>query len=393
MLRRTVVFIALSVGAGLVVAPVPTAHAQVDPFDAEIEQARQQVQEAQAAAHASAAELAATQARQVELTAQVAQVQASIADLQIRIPQLQAQTRELRRTVRERAAAVYASGGPATLYGPISFDPNLVQARRRVLADAAAKRDADTITELEATTAELAAAREQLAAQQVDLAQQQADLAALEAELQSQQAALAQRVAIANAALERATAIGALRSRGEPVLGPTILTGAQMAGWIKAKGYKTRIETSIDDLANIFVEEGRAEGVRGDLAFAQAVVETAGFNASPSNNYAGMGWCDSCSNGRRFPTPRDGIRAQIQHLKNYADPTSRASGLANPPSPYWYGSDPATAARNFDTFFAKGWAPTWVDMGNGNWATAKHYSAAVLRVYADLVTFARTGTV
>ncbi|MFO7589684.1 MAG: glucosaminidase domain-containing protein [Acidimicrobiia bacterium] len=393
MFPRIVVFVALFVGMGLVAAPIPPAHAQVDPFDAEIEQARQQVQEAQSAAHASAAELAATQARQVELTAQVAQVQASIAELLVRIPALEAETRQLRRTVRERAAAVYSSGGPAAIYGPISFDPNLAQARRRVLADAAAKRDADTIAQLKATTAELRATQEQLTAQQVALAQQQADLAALETRLQSQQTELAERVAIANAALERATAIGALRARGEPVLGPTILTGAQMAAWIKAKGYKTRIETSIEDLANTFVEEGQAEGVRGDLAFAQAVVETAGFNASPSNNYAGMGWCDSCSNGRRFPTPRDGIRAQIQHLKNYADPTSRASGLANPPSPYWYGSDPATAARNFDTFFAKGWAPTWVDMGNGNWATAKHYSAAVLNVYADLVAFARTGTV
>jgi len=393
MFRRTVVFIALFVVTGLLLAPVPAARAQVDPFDAEIEQARQQVQEAQAAAHASANELAATQARQGELAAQVAQVRASIADLQIRIPQLRAQARELRRTVRERAAVIYSSGGPAAIYGPIDFDPDLAQVRRRVLADAAAKRDADILAELKATTAELAAAREQLAAQQVDLAQQQVDLAAVEAELKSHQAALAERVAIANAALERANTIGALRARGEPVLGPTVLSGAQMAAWIRAKGYTTRIETSIEDLANIFVEEGRAEGVRGDLAFAQAVVETAGFNASPSNNYAGMGWCDSCATGRRFPTPRDGVRAQIQHLKNYADITSRTSGLANPPSPYWYGSDPSTAARNFDTFFAKGWAPTWTDMGNGNWATAKHYSAAVLKVYADLVTFARTGTV
>lgn len=393
MFPRTVVLVALFVGAGLVVAPVPAARAQTDPFDAEIEHARQQVQEAQAAAHASANELAATQARQPELTAQVARVQASIADLQIRIPQLNAQTRELRRTVRERAAAIYSSGGPAAIYGPIDFDPNLEQIRRRVLADAAAKRDADNIAELKATAAELSAAQEQLAVQQVDLAQQQADLATLEAKLQSQQATLAERVAIANAALERANTIGALRARGEPVLGPTVLSGAQLAAWIKAKGYKTRIETSIDELANIFVEEGRAEGVRGDLAFAQSVVETAGFSASPANNYAGMGWCDSCSNGRRFPTPRDGVSAQIQHLKNYADPTSRASGLANPPSPYWYGSDPSTAARNFDTFFAKGWAPTWTDMGNGNWATAKHYSAAVLKVYADLVTFARTGEI
>jgi hypothetical protein len=102
-----------------------------------------------------------------------------------------------------------------------------------------------------------------------------------------------------------------------------------------------------------------------------------------------MGWCDSCSTGRSFPTARDGVRAQIQHLKNYADPTSRASGLAHPPSPYWYGSDPALATQNFNTFFAKGWAPTWNDMGHGNWATDRQYAGKVLRVYADMVAYAQ----
>ena len=71
--------------------------------------------------------------------------------------------------------------------------------------------------------------------------------------------------------------IGALRARGEPIQGPTVLSGEQMAGWIRAKGYNPRIQTSIDDLAQIYVDEGNAEGVRGDFAFAQSVVETGGF--------------------------------------------------------------------------------------------------------------------
>jgi hypothetical protein len=165
-----------------------------------------------------------------------------------------------------------------------------------------------------------------------------------------------------------------------------------MAAWIRAKGYSTRIQTSIDELAQIYVEEATAEGVRGDLAFAQSVIETGGFHSSPDNNFAGLGWCDSCAYGTRFPTPRDGVRAQIQHLLNYADSTSRASGLAHAPSPYWYSEDPATAARKFDTFFAKGWAPTWNDMGHGNWATDRAYSGKVLSVYQSMVTFARTGS-
>ena len=173
-------------------------------------------------------------------------------------------------------------------------------------------------------------------------------------------------------------------------MGPTILTAAQMAGWWHTRSYSFRVPgTTIEQLAQIFVEEGQAELVRGDFAFAQSIVETGGFSAAPANNFAGLGWGDSCSNGRGFPTARDGVRAQIQHLKNYADSTSRASGLSYPPSPYWYGSDPAVAIRNFDTFFAKGWAPTWNDMGHGNWATDRTYSGKVLKVYADMVAYAQ----
>ena len=44
------------------------------------------------------------------------------------------------------------------------------------------------------------------------------------------------------------------------------------------------------------------------------------------------------------------------------------------------------AAADFDTFFAKGWAPTWNDMGHGNWATDRTYSGKVIGVYQQMVT-------
>ena len=394
---RAVRFVALG-ALCVLVAPVVLSvadpvGAQADPFDAEIERARAELEGAQSSAHAAANRLAETEARSAEVQARVQVVQAEVADLQIRIPALRAHADEMRQVLRERAAALYSSGGPAALYGPLAVVPSLKSARRKILADAAARHDDQMVTELETTAAQLDAAEQQLQAEQTDLATQQAELAQLQAQLESRQAEVNRRVASANAALERARVLGALRARGEPVLGPTVLNGAQMAAWIRAKGYKPRLATSIEDLANIYVDEGTAEGLRGDLAFAQSVIETGGFASSPDNNYAGLGWCDSCAQGTRFPTPRDGVRAQVQHLKNYADATSRASGLAHPPSPYWYSADPVVAARKFDTFFAKGWAPTWNDMGHGNWATDKAYSGKVLRVYADMVAFARTGSV
>lgn len=73
----------------------------------------------------------------------------------------------------------------------------------------------------------------------------------------------------------------------------------------------------------LFLEEGAKEGVRGDLAFAQALHETDYFkfggDVSPhQNNFCGLGATGNGVPGHQFTTPREGIRAQIQHLKAYA---------------------------------------------------------------------------
>ena len=136
------------------------------------------------------------------------------------------------------------------------------------------------------------------------------------------------------------------------------------------------------------MDEGKAEHVRPELAFAQSIIETGSFGNALDNNYAGIGACDSCQGEPAFPTPRDGVRGQIQLLRNYADPTSRAANLANPPSPTIYGNDPVRAAQSYDTFFAKGRTPTWNVMGNGNWATDPGYAQKVLTVYFQMVSFA-----
>jgi hypothetical protein len=60
-------------------------------------------------------------------------------------------------------------------------------------------------------------------------------------------------------------------------------------------------------------------------------------------------------------------------------------------SPYWWGSDPDAAAERFDSFFAKGWAPTWSDMGHGNWATDPNYSGKVIAIYRSMVAFSQGG--
>jgi hypothetical protein len=228
-------------------------------------------------------------------------------------------------------------------------------------------------------------------AEAAQLRVEQARLDVLLADQERQQSAFATRLQAANAALEQARAIGALRAAGEPVMGPSILNAGQLAGWVRSEGFRPRIATDLVALAQLFIDEGHDEGVRGDMAFAQAVIETGGFEAAPANNYSGLGWCDTCRVGIQFPSPLEGVRAQIQLLRQYADAGVTAAQLTHAVSPYLYGSDPAVAARRFDAFFARGWAPTWRDMGNGNWATDPGYSDKVISVYRRMVAAANGG--
>jgi len=356
------------------------------------------------------AQLVATRDQQAVLQGQIAEVTSQIDALRDRITAAQASiddlvsTREaVRQVLRERAAVLYESRRPVSPLESFDVRSPLDLERRKVLARAAARRDEETRESLRKASEAVAAARDELAAERNSLEEQESDLATrkqqldqLDAQIRQQQADLDARAKDLQSRIQAAIAAGVLRAGGPSLMGPTNLTATQMAAWWRSVGYSGySVSVPIETLAQIYVDEGNAEGVRGDLAFAQAVLETGGFRyTAPGNNFAGMGWCDSCSNGRVFPDPVDGVRAQIQHLKNYGDPTSRAATLAHPPSLYWYAPaslSPAVAASNFDSFFAKGWALTWNQMGNGNWATDPNYSSKVLTVYGRMVAFAAAG--
>ncbi len=56
--------------------------------------------------------------------------------------------------------------------------------------------------------------------------------------------------------------------------------------------------------------------------------------------------------------------------------------------PDLYGADPARAASQFDTFFAKGTAQTWQSMGKGHWATDPYYATKVIGIYVQMTAWA-----
>lgn len=105
------------------------------------------------------------------------------------------------------------------------------------------------------------------------------------------------------------------------IMGKTHCTEHQMRQYLLKKNPK--VNSQYLNYAKYFLEEGKKEGVRGDLAFAQSLHETNFFrfgnDVKPSqNNFAGLGATGNGNPGLSFKTPQEGIRAQIQHLKAYA---------------------------------------------------------------------------
>jgi len=353
-----------TVGAGIgVVATTPAADAQ------EVSVTRLQ------------REIADNSARIDELGRVAAEAQRRVETLgteidatQVRVFLTSQQSAAVREEMRARAATLYVTGRAGT--SPLSGTHRFADAASAAhYGDGAAQADralvarlADTAAQLDADLAYLHDQQDRADAERATAVRARSDLESL---LARQKTLLAALDVI-------------------PVMGSARLTARQIADWYATTGMEPRLSggLSIRDLAEIFLQEGADEGVRGDVAFAQAVLETGYFRGATDNNYSGLGACDSCSGEPGFPSPRDGVRAQIQLLKNYGDPDSTTATLHHPPDPTWWGSDPVRAASNFDSFYAKGRAQTWQTMGRGNWATDPNYATKVIGIFVRMSVYA-----
>ena len=109
-----------------------------------------------------------------------------------------------------------------------------------------------------------------------------------------------------------------------PASGLTLISGKARCTLAQMSAYLGKQNPDVPDYSRLFLEEGAAEGIRGDIAFAQACLETGHFrfggDVQPDqNNYCGLGATGNGEPGNRFASPREGVRAQIQHLKAYAN--------------------------------------------------------------------------
>lgn len=152
------------------------------------------------------------------------------------------------------------------------------------------------------------------------------------------------------------------QNAGTSIMGTSVATAEQLnalllSGNPQAEAYL--------HLAEIFMEEGEKEGVKGDGAFCQTLIETGYFrfggDVKPDqHNYAGLGATGGVP-GLSFPDDRTGIRAQIQHLKGYATTNPLNQECVDPRYKY----------------VAKGCAPTFEQL-SGKWAVPGYSGYASL---------------
>jgi hypothetical protein len=164
------------------------------------------------------------------------------------------------------------------------------------------------------------------------------------------------------------------------LLGGSALNPSQLAAWYHWEGYADLTPAPIEQLAAWYVQAGKQEALRGDVAFAQAILETGGFSSTDAtdfNNYAGIGHCDSCSSGWQFPSPNGGVVGQIQLLRIFATTSPPPPGAPGPVLPS------LTAGQQHEAGCCAS-----VESLTGVWATDPNYGTQILGIYQSMLNFA-----
>lgn len=162
------------------------------------------------------------------------------------------------------------------------------------------------------------------------------------------------------------------------IMGTPKATAAQMQAYIKSKN--PSVPQSVIDMIPYYLSEGNAEGVRGDIAFAQSCLETGNFTFKGSmvtiahNNFCGLGATSGGNNVASFASAQLGIRAQIQHLKAYACADALKNDCIDPRFKY----------------VSRGAAPYVEYLGiqenpkKIGWAAGANYGAKILAILKDV---------
>ncbi|QFT88404.1 Sporulation-specific N-acetylmuramoyl-L-alanine amidase [Bacillus sp. THAF10] len=157
---------------------------------------------------------------------------------------------------------------------------------------------------------------------------------------------------------------------GLSIEGSAVIEAEELDAFVKT------IHSNAPLLGKYYIALGKTYGIRGDVAYAQAIHETNYFRFTGAvkanqNNFAGIGATGGDVRGAVFATPEEGVLAHIQHLYAYAN---------KKPLPNTY---PKVDPR-FD-LVTRGIAPTWVAL-NGRWAVpGTNYGQLILKIYEKIL--------
>lgn len=124
------------------------------------------------------------------------------------------------------------------------------------------------------------------------------------------------------------------------ITGSSTVTVSQMVSYYQSRTFYPSFyggsdAATIKKFCQIYLDECKAENIRAEVAFAQAMKETnflryGGDVSITQYNFAGIGAVGGGAKGQSFSSVRLGIRAQIQHLKAYANYDALNKGCVDP---------------------------------------------------------------
>ncbi len=162
------------------------------------------------------------------------------------------------------------------------------------------------------------------------------------------------------------------------ILGGPMATEEQCVTYLLKINPSPHISVTPEELVAYYYEEATKEGVRPDVAFAQALHETGNFSyggtvVPDQNNYCGLGTTSATVQGGYFPSAQIGVRAHIQHLLAYATTRMPSSDIVDPRY---------SLVRDI---YGSMTLPQWVDL-NGRWAVPGNtYGQRIMNIFQQIL--------
>lgn len=170
------------------------------------------------------------------------------------------------------------------------------------------------------------------------------------------------------------------------IYGDSVATKGQAVAVIKQYNPDVQLACSVEELVDLYWQEAEREGVRPDLALAQALVETGFFRYGGDvhhnqNNFCGLGTTGNGVKGASFKTPEIGVRAHIQHLLAYTQKKRPSTKIVDPRY---------ELAHNIR--LERGVVDTWYGL-NGTWAMGSNYCEKIMVNYQRMLAMQAEDTV